>query len=346
MGSRLLRAGRPFLLLAAFALLPVSSDGQTPSLNCVAQPATVFPGDPITVESNLVGIDSGHKQPVYTWTSTGGRITGNGTGARIDTAGTAAGDYIVTGHVKAGRGATHNAQCTTAFRVIANAPPMVACSANPVKIVPGGFTTITASAQSSTNRPLTYSYGASAGQITGTGPTANLAATDVNPGTITVKCNVMDDRGQAASTTIAVDVVTPPPPPVAPPPATRKLCSVKFERDRKRPVRVDNEGKACLDDVALQLTRDPNASLVIVGKHDASEKPEAAAERTLNVRQYMTDEKRIDSNRIHVRTGENNGRMVDDVLVPQGATWDPAGTTEFNPSQIERHGEPYSRTGH
>jgi len=35
--------------------------------------------------------------------------------------------------------------------------------------------------------------------------------------------------------------------------------------------------------------------------------------------------------------------MADDVLVPHGATWDPAGTAGFDPSQVERHGEPYSR---
>lgn len=342
METRLLRAGRPFVLLALSSLLPISGHGQL-RLSCVAQPATVFPGDSVTVEASITGMDNDHKQPAYTWTSTGGRITPNVTGARIDTTGTGAGDYIVTGKLKAGRGAARNAECTTAFRVVANAPPTIACSANPVKIVPGGFTTITATAQSSANRPLTYSYGTSTGQITGSGPTATLAATDVNPGTITVKCNAVDDRGQAASATVGIEVATPPPPPVAPPPSARKLCSVSFERDRKRPVRVDNEGKACLDDIALQLTRDPSATLVVVGKHSATEKPEAAAERTLNVKQYMTDEKRIDSSRLQVRTGDSTGRMVDDVLVPQGATWDPGETASFDPGQIQRHGEPYSR---
>jgi hypothetical protein len=302
----------------------------------------VFPGDLVTVQTSVTGIEENRKQPVYTWTSTGGRITGSGSGARIDTTGVATGDYIVTGRVSGGHGATRNAECTTAFRVLANAPPTIACSASPAKIVPGGFTIISASAQSSVNRPLNYSYGASAGQITGTGPTATLAAVDVNPGTITVKCNAVDDRGQAASATVAVEIATPPPPPVAPAPAVRKLCTVSFQRDRKRPVRVDNEGKACLDDIALQLMRDASATLIVVGKHDATERPEAAAERTLNVKQYMTDEKRVDPSRIQFRTGENTGRIVDNILVPQGATWDPVGTTNFDPSQIQRHGEPYS----
>jgi hypothetical protein len=142
---------------------------------------------------------------------------------------------------------------------------------------------------------------------------------------------------------VAVEVITPPPPPVAPPPTTHNLCSVSFKRDRKRPVRVDNEAKACLDDIALQLTHDLNAALVVIGNHDATEKAEAAAERTLNVKQYITKEKGIDPNRIQVRTGDNTGRVVNDVIVPQGATWDPAGTKSFEASEIQRHGEPYSR---
>ena len=351
MGSRMFRAGRPLILLATSVILhaqtnpkrtPAGAD-EAAGMACIAQPASVFAGDSITVDTTLAGIDIARKKPVYTWSSTAGRISGSGTTAKIDTTGVPAGDYIVTGRVSAGRGSKRNAECTTAFRVVANAPPVVACSASPARIVPGGFATIRMNAQSPVNRPLSYSYGTSAGQITGTGATATLATADVSPGTITVKCNVVDDRGQAASATIALQVMTPPPAPLAPAPAARRLCSVSFERDRKRPVRVDNEGKACLDDIALQLTRDASAMLVIIGKHDASEKPEAAAERTLNVKQYMTEAKGIDPSRIQIRTGENTGRMSDDVLVPQGATWDPMGTTSFDPSQIQRHGEPYAR---
>lgn len=323
-----------------------TADAEPARFACVAQPVSAFPGDPINVEAHVMQLADAKRQPVYTWDASGGRVTPTDGGARVDTAAMAPGDYTVAGHVTEGRGSTRHADCTASFRVMALLPPTVACSANPPSIVPGGFTTITANAQSPAGRPLNYSYGATAGQITGTGPTATLAAADVNPGQVKVTCNVVDDKGQSASTTVTVAVNTPPPPPVAPGPSAQKLCSASFERDRKRPVRVDNEAKGCLDDIALQLTRDPSATLVIVGKHDASEKPDAAAERTLNVKQYMTDEKRIDPSRIQVRTGENTGRMVDNVLVPQGATWDPSGTTEFDPAQVKRHGDPYSRHGH
>jgi hypothetical protein len=136
-----------------------------------------------------------------------------------------------------------------------------------------------------------------------------------------------------------VTVVAPPAPPA---PQSRALCSVSFERDRKRPVRVDNEAKGCLDDIAVELNRDSDAILIVVGKHDAQEKPEAAAERTLNIKQYLTAEKGIDPSRIEVRTGESTGRSADNVLVPPGATWDPGGTTSFDPTRVTRHGEPYA----
>ncbi len=313
------------------------------SYGCEVQPVNIFPGDPITVTGRVINFDENKKHlPLYTWNSTGGKITGNAGGATINTAGLAAGDYTVTGRVSSGSGPTQHAECTASFRVTAYEPPTVACSVNPNTIQPGGVSTITASGRSPQNRPLNYSYGTSAGQITGTGQTATLTAADVPPGTVNVTCNVVDDTGKSASATATVAVVAPPPAPVPPAPAAQKMCSISFERDRKRPVRVDNEAKGCLDDIALALNRQSDAVLVVVGKHDPLEKPEAAAERTLNVRQYLTDEKGIDASRILVRTGETTGRTVDNVLVPPGATWDTGGTTSFDPARVQRHGEAYA----
>ena len=142
------------------------------------------------------------------------------------------------------------------------------------------------------------------------------------PGTVTVTCNVVDDLGKQATATTSVGITTPPPPPVPPAPSTRSLCAVSFDRDRKRPVRVDNEAKGCLDDIALTLNRESSARLVIVGHHAEDEQPDAAAQRALNVEQYLIDEKGIDPSRIELRTGGTTGRSVDNILVPAGATFD------------------------
>jgi hypothetical protein len=333
-----LSAGLVFRLGEAAPELPAA-------YGCEVQPVTVFPGDPITVTGRVINLEENKKLvPVYTWSSTGGRIaaTNASPNATIATNGLRAGDYTVTGHVSEGSQANQHADCSASFRVVAYQPPRIACSANPTSIAPGGFSTITSVATSPQNRPLNYSFGTTAGQITAAGTTATLATADVAPGVINVTCNAVDDVGNSASATTTVTVVAPPPPPVPPAPTAHSLCSISFERDRARPVRVDNEAKGCLDDIALELGREPDAVLVVVGKHDPQEKPEAAAERTLNVKQYLTDEKGIDPNRIEVRTGETTGRTVDNVLVPPGATWDTGGTTSFDPNRVPRHGEPYA----
>lgn len=315
------------------------------SYGCEVQPVSVYAGDPITVTGKTLNLEENkHLLPVYTWSSNGGRIapktsTPNNT---INTSGVAPGDYTVTGEVREGGAPSQHATCTASFRVMGYDKPTVACTANPTSIAPGGYATISAEGRSPQSRPLTYSFGTSAGQLVANGSHATLATQDVPPGNVTVTCHAVDDQGNAGQGTATVTIVAPPPPPAPPAPKAQSLCSISFERDRRRPVRVDNEAKGCLDDIALALGRDPNSILVVVGKHGPDEKPDAAAERTLNVKQYLVQEKGINASRIEVRTGETKDRTVDTVLVPPGASWDIEGTASFDPARIQRHGEPYS----
>jgi hypothetical protein len=204
------------------------------------------------------------------------------------------------------------------FTIQEPAPPTIACSANPAAVNSGDSATITSQANSPQNHTLTYSYSATAGTVTGTTATATLATSGAPPGTITVTCNVVDDLGKSAASTTAVTVMVPLP--VAAP-QTSDLCSISFDRDRKRPTRVDNEAKGCLDDIALTLQHDSTARLVIVGNYAVGEKPEDGADRGKNVRKYLTDEKGIDDARIELGTGSNSGRTASNVLVPAGATY-------------------------
>jgi hypothetical protein len=308
-------------------------------LGCTAKPVEVFPGDPVevtAVPANLLP----KKQIAYTWSSTGGQVSGTGETAHVATNGLAAGDYTVNGHVSQGLHPGESANCTAGFRVHAYEPPTLTCSANPTTVELGGTSTITAVGSSPQNRALTYSYSASAGQITGNGTKATLSTAGAPPGTVTVTCNVVDDLGKTATATTLVGINAPP---VPPPPSTQPLCSTSFERDRKRPVRVDNEAKACLDDVALNLNRNSSARLIIVGHHGTDEQPAAAAQRDLNIQQYLTDEKGIDASRIELRTSDTGGRSADTVLVPPGATYDPSGTATFDSSTIKRTGQAYGK---
>ena len=229
--------------------------------SCSVSPATVYPGDPITVTGTALNLDP-KKTATYNWTSTGGTVSGTSSTATIDTKDAAPGTYSVKGHVSEGAKPGMMADCSADFTVKAFEPPTIGCSANPSTVNPGDSSTITSNGVSPQNRPLTYSYTASAGTISGTTSTATLSTTGAAPGTITVTCNVVDDKGQTASQQTTVTVVTKEIPPA---PTSTSLCSISFDRDTHRPTRVDNEGKACLDDLALNLQRSTDATLDVVG---------------------------------------------------------------------------------
>src|SRR5208337_635474 len=91
-------------------------------------------------------------------------------------------------------------------------------------------------------------------------------------------CNVSDDKGHTVSANTNLTIAAPPPPP--PPPHSQALCTISFATDKKRTERVDNEAKACLDQVALDLKQQADAKAVIVGEADAAENAKMAKEQT------------------------------------------------------------------
>ena len=137
---------------------------------------------------------------------------------------------------------------------------------------------------------------------------------------ITVTCNVADDKGQTASATTTVTVQAPPEPPK---PQTQQLCSITFNvNDKRRPARVDNEAKACLDDVALNLQRNADAKLAVVGNGEGK----LASQRAVNTKAYLVGEKGVDASRISVYTGSGSDNNVTQTLIPSGATAPDMGT--------------------
>lgn len=337
--------------------LVIGFGGNTPppavAYSCTLNPSTVFPGDSITVTGVAMNLNPNPKKIVsYTWTTDGGNISGITSVANLDTSSAAPGTYTVKGHVSQGMKLEQMADCSATFTVRTFDPPTISCSANPSSVNPGDSSTITASAISPQNRPLTYSYNASAGSISGTTPSAILSTVGAAPGTITVSCGVADDKGHNASATTSVNVIAPPPPPPPPPPpapSATSMCSISFERDATRPTRVDNEAKACLDDIALNLQRSTDTKLALVGNEDGKEKaaedkeagiqakrkhpevnPSDAAERAVNTKQYLVNEKGIDPSRILLYTGTDDSKTVTSTLIPSGAVNPVANNTPVN----------------
>jgi hypothetical protein len=303
--------------------------------SCVVSPTTVFPGDPLTVTGTALNLNP-KKTASYTWTADGGVVSGTSSTANVDTKTANPGTYTVKGHVSEDAKPGDMADCSAQYTVKAYEPPTISCSASPSTVAPGDSATITSSGVSPQNRPLTYSYSASAGTVSGNTSTATLATTGAAPGTITVTCNVVDDKGQTASANTTVTVNAPPAPPA---PSTSALCSINFERDGRRPARVDNEAKACLDDISLNLQRSSDAKLAIVGNAGSGEKMshKVAAERAVNTKEYLVTEKGIDASRISVYTGTADGKTVTTTLIPAGATLDNSGLTPVDESAVRSH---------
>ena len=310
---------------------------------CTASPSSVFPGEPVAITGTASNLNP-KKVATYSWSGQGVTVNSTTNTANIDTGSLQPGNYTVTGHVSEGNKPGQAADCTAQFTVKQFEPPTVSCVANPSTVNPGDSSTITATGVSPQNRPLTYSYTASSGTVSGTGNTATLSTTGAPAGTVTVTCTVTDDKGQTASGTTTVTINAPPPPPAK----TQQLCTITFDHDKKRPARVDNDAKGCLDDVALNAQRSTDASLVVVGnaapqppapkgRRQPKEIPNLAAQRAVNTKAYLVTEKGIDASRISVRTGTTGTNEVDNYLVPAGANFenDFPGSTAVDESQVK-----------
>jgi hypothetical protein len=345
--------------LSAGLVIHVGSIAPPPpvTLACSASATSIFPGEPVTVTATAGALDP-KLNAIYSWSGDG--VTGNGTTAQVATANLAPGSYTVKATVKEGKAGKEGlkpgqeASCSSSFTVKAFEPPTISCSASPNTIKPGDTSAITATGVSPQNRPLTYSYSATAGSVTGDGSTATFNSAGAPTGATGITCKVTDDKGQTATADTSVTVVAPAAPPA---PRTQALCSISFTKDAKRPTRVDNEAKACLDEVALDLQRTADAKAVVVGEADAKEKAATAkqeakaakhpkakvkvekfdAERAVNTKEYLVTDKGIDASRITVATGATDGQTVENYLVPAGATFtsDVQGTTPVDETAVK-----------
>ncbi len=207
-----LQAGLVFMFGGGGAV-PVPS-----SASCSVQPSEIFAGEAVT--ATAAGSNFNPKHTVkYNWSGNGVKVAGSDASTQIDTAGLQPGTYQVTANLTDGS-KNGVASCSARFTVKEPRPPVISCSPDPASVTMGGASTINSNASSPDGRRLTYSYSASGGNISGNTSTATLDSTGAQPGTITVTCNVTDDRNPplTASSTAMVNVQPPPRPTPAPTP--------------------------------------------------------------------------------------------------------------------------------
>jgi outer membrane protein OmpA-like peptidoglycan-associated protein len=277
---------------------------------CSANPAMVFPGDPVTVTATA---ENQRPRINVIYSLTGPGLSSTESTATVATIALAPGSYTVNCGVKEGRPGKEglrpweSATATAIFKVKAFDPPTIGCSASPSEIRPGETSTITAAGLSPQNRPLTYNYSAASGAVSGDGSTAtyNSAGAPIGPTAIT--CNVADDKGQIATANTSVTVLAPPPPP--PPPAEQvrlearlALHSVFFPTAQPRAEHPEGglvgSQKGTLTTLATDfksyLTFKPDAHLTLSGHADVRgsvEYNQALSERrVVRTKQFLVEQ--------------------------------------------------------
>jgi len=293
-----------------------------PTATCTANPATVTVGEPVTVTATPANFNPKHTL-TYQWTLAGGKLeSANSATTKVDTTGMADGTHTANATLTDPRGPKlHNvANCGANFNVnVPKNPPQVTCSANPTTVKSGETSTITAHAVSPDKAEITsYSYTSTAGTVSGSGSSATLDTTGLPGETVSVTVTATDSRGLSGTCTTQVGVI-----------AEIKCVNIEdwgectFEKNPKKPWRVDNDCKDVLDKLSLRLQQMPNGRLNIVGytnEEEVVKEQTLGAQRAVNVKYYLTTDgpNPVDASRITPRQGGTKGQATHFYFVPEG----------------------------
>jgi len=324
-----------------------------PTVACAVEPAEMLPwAGPVKATATPANFNPKHTLN-YGWESSGGTAAGQGATATVNTEQMAPGQYTIRSTVTDPKKKKNNvATCSSSFTVKQPRPPVLSCSASPATVKPGEPVTVTVSGSSPDGSAIDKrSASTSAGALKegetqrGSAPgefttVATLDTSNVPPGPINVNVGVTDVHGQSANCTASAEVVAPPaPPPPPPPPMAQNVGKCQFKPSAAR---VDNECKATLDGVAMQLQRDSQSKLVVVGFADAKDKKKNIESiRSDNVRSYLTTgegKQQIDASRIDIRksSDQNSGEAADVYFLPEGAQFTVEGTDVIDESTLPK----------
>ena len=169
---------------------------EAPTAVCVISTSTIKQGETTTIRVNASDPDG--DDLFYTWSASGGRITGTGDTATFDATGLAPGRYTVTATVSDGK---KEATCSTEVNVIKrNEPPTLTCEATASVTIPGSIT-VRATASDPNNDKLTYTWTINGQRVASDGPSITFGSEGRQPGTYTVTATVSDGELTATCST-------------------------------------------------------------------------------------------------------------------------------------------------
>ena len=286
-------------------------------------PETTSPTCPTTA-STTVGLTTTASDPdgdtlLYTYTVTGGRITGEGPNVSWDLSGVGPGTYTASVEVDDGCGCITASSTTVTIAACPDCHPILVCPTVSVDCPSEGNqgTPVTFKAEYKPGTPPvspTYNWTVSAGTIASGQGTDTITVDTANTGgqtiTATVELGGLDPScGRTASCSTPIK---------GPPPECRKF-------DEYGNIRFNDE-KARLDNFAIQLQNEPTAQGYIIGYGSCDAEGLTRANRA---KDYLVNTRGIDASRIVVIDGGCMPELkVALYLCPSGAT-PPTASTEY-----------------
>ena len=250
---------------------------------------------------------------LFTWSVTGGTLSGEGRGVVWDLSGANPGTYTATVDVNDGNAHTvHGSTTVTIAACTGCVPPCPAVSVScPSDVDQGSPITYTASVNGDAS--VTYNWSVSAGTISGGQGTSSITVDTTGLGgqtvTATVELGGLDPScSRTASCTTSIRA------PNAPAVKFDEYGNIKF-----------NDEKARLDNYAIQLQNAPGSQGYILAYGSCAGEAQARADRA---KDYLINTRGIDAGRlVTVDAGCRADLTVELWVVPTGAT-PPVGSTD------------------
>ena len=265
----------------------------------------------VTLTANAT--DPDNDQLLYTWSVTGGRLSGEGRQVTWDLTGVQNGTYTATVEVNDGNmhKATGSATVTVADcpDCVKPPPPCPTVSVScPSDVEAGQPITFTASVSGGeAGFSPTYNWSVSAGTITS------------GQGTSTITVDTTNIGGQSVTATVSIGGADPSCT------GTTASCTSSVRPPPRNPVKFDeygnirfNDEKARLDNYAIQLQNEPGSTGTIIVYGSCAGEGQARGDRA---KDYLVNTRGIEAGRITVVDGGCRADLTVQLwVVPQGST--------------------------
>jgi outer membrane protein OmpA-like peptidoglycan-associated protein len=180
-----------FVVQGAFA----KRRNDPPTVSCSSDKASILQADTTAIHAKASDPDG--DALTYSWSVTGGKISGTGNTATFDATGVAPGKYTVSATVKDKK---HSASCSSDITVLKrNHAPTVAVEPSAFDLTQGESVNLNCKASDPDNDPLTYAWTVDGQKLAAAGPQITFGSEGRNPGSYTVTCSASDGEAPPVS---------------------------------------------------------------------------------------------------------------------------------------------------